>query len=449
MKRYLYQPVGKIAFLWIAALLCNTTAQSQILKNLERRVEQKVKDRVDRKVDQTIDKGLDKVEEGTKGGSKKGGSKQNEDNNNNNDGGGDNGGGGGSRGKGASETSYKGKFDFVPGEKIVAFEDFAQDAIGDFPARWNTNSTGEMVTIDGRAGKWLMMNKEGVFLPEFINNLPENFTLELDLACNKEFSFYSTGFGIAMAALKSQKEFTNWKIYGNNKNGTLFWAHPQDAGGSRGHSGYGVWADNREDMKNAANTQLFHGKSGKTSVHISIWRQKQRLRVYLDAEKVWDVPRAFDAAMKYNSIIFQLGGMHNESDRYFVSNIRLAVGAPDTRNKLITTGKFVTSGILFDVNSDKIKPESYGMIKEIANVLNENADVKVKIIGHTDSDGEDAKNMELSKKRAAAVKNALSKDYGIDASRMETDGKGESQPMTKNDTPENKAQNRRVEFIKL
>jgi OmpA-OmpF porin, OOP family len=447
MKRYKHQLIGRI-LLVACFLIITQLTNAQVLKDLGRRVEQRAKNRVDRKVDEAIEKGLDKAEEGAKGGGKK----KDGNNNNNNDGGGDENTGGNSKnsgGRGASETSYKGKFDFVPGEKIVAFEDFAQDAIGDFPARWNTNSTGELVTVEGRTGKWLMMNKEGVFLPEFVTNLPENFTLEFDLMCNKEFSFYSTGFSVSMASLKTQKEFTNWKQFGGGRNGTNFWIHPQDAGGGRGHSGYSQWIGGKEEMKNEAATNLFHGKSGKTFVHISIWRQKQRLRVYVDAEKVWDVPRAFDATMKYNSVLFHLGGFHVESDRYFVSNLRLAVGAPDTRNKLITTGKFVTSGILFDINSDKIKGESFGMIKEIAAVLNENPDVKVRIIGHTDSDGEDAKNLELSKKRAAAVKNALVKDYGIDGSRIETDGKGETQPVVKNDTPENKAQNRRVEFIKL
>ena len=68
--------------------------------------------------------------------------------------------------------------------------------------------------------------------------------------------------------------------------------------------------------------------------------------------------------------MFELwGDMNNDNDRYIFGNIKLAVGSPDTRNKLITEGKFVTSGILFDVNSDKIKPESYGVMKDIANVL--------------------------------------------------------------------------------
>ena len=119
------------------------------------------------------------------------------------------------------------------------------------------------------------------------------------------------------------------------------------------------------------------------------------------------------------------------------------------RNKLLTDGKLVTHGILFDVNSDKIKPESYGTLREIAKVLSENADVKVKIVGHTDSDGADAANMDLSKRRAAAVKNALSDNFGIDASRMQSDGKGESEPSSPNTTAEGKANNRRVEFVKL
>ena len=112
-------------------------------------------------------------------------------------------------------------------------------------------------------------------------------------------------------------------------------------------------------------------------------------------------------------------------------------------------GKWVTHGILFDVNSASIKAESNGSLKEIANVLKENANVKVKIVGHTDADGSDASNLELSKRRAASVKEALAKEFGIDESRMETDGLGESKPIDKNDNPAGKANNRRVEFVKI
>jgi outer membrane protein OmpA-like peptidoglycan-associated protein len=89
------------------------------------------------------------------------------------------------------------------------------------------------------------------------------------------------------------------------------------------------------------------------------------------------------------------------------------------------------------------------VLKEIATVLNDNPGVKVKIIGHTDADGKDADNLVLSQQRAAAVKSILSGEFKIDASRMQTDGKGETQPLDKNTSAEGKANNRRVEFIKV
>ena len=111
--------------------------------------------------------------------------------------------------------------------------------------------------------------------------------------------------------------------------------------------------------------------------HVSIWRQGQRIRMYVNGDKLFDVPRAFLADQKYSAIIFQSENIRDgREDYYLLGNIRLAEGAPDTRSKLITEGRFVTSGITFDVNSDVIKPESYGVLREIAAALTENPTVK-------------------------------------------------------------------------
>jgi outer membrane protein OmpA-like peptidoglycan-associated protein len=111
-----------------------------------------------------------------------------------------------------------------------------------------------------------------------------------------------------------------------------------------------------------------------------------------------------------------------EEGTAMVTNISLAVGAPDMRNKLITEGKLVSYGIYFDVNKDVVKPESYGTLKEITSILNENPNVKVKIVGYTDSDGANTANLDLSKRRGVSVKNELVKTFGIDVSRLESDG---------------------------
>ena len=159
--------------------------------------------------------------------------------------------------------------------------------------------------------------------------------------------------------------------------------------------------------------------------------------------KLFDLPKAFPlTSVKMDRIRFEYGAA-------MVSNVRIAVGNPDMRNKLMTEGKLVTYGIYFDVNKDVVKPESYGTLKEIATILNEVPDVKVKIVGFTDSDGDDASNLDLSKRRAASVKSELVKSFGVNGDRLVTDGMGEGQPVAPNDTPVNKALNRRVEFIKM
>jgi len=119
------------------------------------------------------------------------------------------------------------------------------------------------------------------------------------------------------------------------------------------------------------------------------------------------------------------------------------------RSKLLTEGKIISYGINFDSGKDVIKPESYGAIKAIADVLNENPDVRVQVVGHTDSDGNADSNLDLSKRRAAAVKDSLTKNFGIAATRIETDGKGQTEPLAPNNTTEGKAKNRRVEFVKI
>ncbi|AQG79436.1 OmpA family protein [Spirosoma montaniterrae] len=334
------------------------------------------------------------------------------------------------------------KFDFVPGEKVVAVEDFAQDAVGDFPAKWNTNASGEVVTLDGQSGKWLAVTQNGYLYPEFLKVLPENFTLEMNMVITPGLD--NNMLGTALWFLDS-KAYPNL-LQSGTVNAVQVQLHP--GGGDKGYSYVKAWdAADAERLTNELYTdQWVSGK--KPTVKLSVWRQKTRLRVYLDETKIWDIPRAFDPATPYR-LLLERGFFTTENQAWYLSNLRVAVGTPDTRSKLITEGKFSTTGILFDVNSATIKPESYGVLKEIGTVLKENASVQVKIIGHTDADGDDASNLALSKRRADSVRAALSKEFGIDASRMDTDGKGESQPVGSNTTAEGKANNRRVEFIKL
>ncbi len=451
--------------------ICLYVSNAQVrIRNPRETAERSVENRANNRVDQGVDRGLDKVEEGIGNIFKK---KDKKKKTNGTDAEAETpesaeegetgeteakpssaGKAGAKGGKpaagGPASPSFKtySKFDFVAGEKVLAFDDFSTTSIGDFPLGWNTNSSAELVTVEGNPNKWLFMSKDGFFQPEYVKDMPENFTLEFDVLTRyNSNNLLNYSFYITAVTGNVKQDLANKYI----QNGIYFDWRP-----CSGSAGYIVYENSEGISKNdGLNIAQFTSNDCEKPViaKISIWRQKSRLRMYVNENKILDIPQAFDAKLKYNVFKFASFYMNyataDNQDEFMISNVRYAVGAPDMRSKLITDGKLVTRGITFDVGSDKIKPESYGVLKEIAQVLSENPAVKVKIIGHTDSDGNAASNLELSKKRAAAVSKALASDFKIDASRIQTDGKGAAEPSEPNTTPKGKANNRRVEFVKL
>jgi len=116
---------------------------------------------------------------------------------------------------------------------------------------------------------------------------------------------------------------------------------------------------------------------------------------------------------------------------------------------LAANGRWATQGILFATGKAELQPESRPVLKEIAATLKEHEELKILIEGHTDNVGQAASNLSLSEARAAAVKAALVADFGIDGSRITTQGLGDTKPAVPNATPEGRAQNRRVEIVKM
>ena len=390
-------------------------------------LKEKAESRTSEKIDQGIDTGLDKAEEGVMG-LFKSKSKQEKDKESEP----------GTETKQSQQQAERSsdqelktysKFDFIPGEKIIFFDDFADVAVGDFPLKWNTTISGEVIETNKYPGKWFKFkNDYSYYSPEINFELPENFTLEFD-------ALFENGVDFSIEFIDDpEKRLTN--DYYPGKGG--FSINPKSSTVDAGSYDNNVEAE-PVSVGGGSFDQIEEGQK----VRYSIWGQKQRVRVYVDNKKVVDLPRLIPKHMKINFIRI---GVYSDLT---ISNFRFAEGAPDTRSRLLTEGKLVTHGITFDSGSDKIKPESYGVLKVIAKVLKENTEIQVKIVGHTDSDGDENSNMILSKRRSAAVKDALVNEFDLDGSRMITGGKGETEPVDSNKTPEGKANNRRVEFIKI
>ena len=120
-------------------------------------------------------------------------------------------------------------------------------------------------------------------------------------------------------------------------------------------------------------------------------------------------------------------------------------GCPEIKEETKEIFRQALKGIQFESGRDVIKKKSYGILNNVAGIMNDNPSYKLVIDGHTDSQGDDAKNLTLSEKRALAVKNYLIKK-GVDGARLTHHGFGETKPKATNDTGAGRAENRRVEF---
>ncbi len=417
----------KFSILVSLLLLFSSVAFSQF--NIGRKIENAARNRVNNKIDQSINKGLNSIEESiTKKKTNKADSikaaEAEKSISSKNDAG----------SSGTSLTAYS-RYDFVPGDKILLFEDFSQDAVGDFPALWTTDVAGEVNTLNIAPGNWLNLNStEGTYWFMKDIDFPKNFILEMDIVPKKE----------------APRIAADVVIFGENSHSEM------DKAGDPGTCGLHVTIEKNiwetKGYKKGLNEKLTGSSTNNLVIpekvnHVIVWVQNRRVRIYHLGGKVLDVPTNIFEGSKFTRLCFKL--YRGASCGSYISNIKITTAAPDTRSKLLTEGKLVTYGIYFDVNKAVVKPESYGTLKGIADVLNENPTIRVKIVGHTDSDGADAANLDLSKRRAISVKNELVKNFVIEASRIESDGMGEKQPVSPNDTPVSKATNRRVEFIKL
>ena len=431
-----------IALIFGFCLNGNAQLLKKLGKRAERAAERTIERRVDKEASEKTDQVLDSILEPGSGGNKQGpnttpsptGSGQN------------NQGAPTAGSQGSNTTSTSGpktievysKFDYVPGDKQLFFDDFGNDFIGDFPSKWNTNAGGEVVTLGDSPQKWFgFKSGYNIYYIPNVPQLPEEYTIEFDLAAvglDRQTS----------STAQLQVMLSNDEKFGMGSN-FAFAEIPFCQ-----YAAIGVTVANRINGKREIRSTVKADLRDEVldTPHISIAVNKQRFRLWVNEVKYIDVPQLVPNGAILSTLKFHVNNFKDGKEQVFISNLKIAEGGVDLRRKLIAEGKISTNGILFDTGSANIKPESMGIIRQIYQVLQQDGTINLKIVGHTDSDGSDENNMALSKKRAASVKNALVSVYGVDTNRLTVDGKGESEPVADNNSPDGKAQNRRVEFIK-
>ena len=420
MKTYL----KKIFCLFSILFFLNANAQflDKLAKKAQKATERSIERKVEQKATKTTNDGMDEVLDNKKKTSKTSNPSSEESS--------------------STNKISKKNSDFVSGTKILFEEKFNNDAVGDFPVNWFTNSSGEIVTFGKDVQKWLQIADKGSFSPLNISKLPENFTFEFDVTTTDNFNFYSSPLNLVFTEKKSKSDNV-WNTTLKRNEAVIFNVHPSNSLSGNGRSEVFVISEKKEIMKNKVDVPTFNKNNN--TVRVQIWRQKKRFRMYVDGKKYWDLPMAFGDA-NYNQIIFFIGTYKKTTDKFFIFNLKLAEAGADIRHKLIETGSFSTNEILFDTNKATIKNSSAKVLNELGKALAENANVKISITGHTDSDGDEKANQILSEQRAESVKNYLKKNFDIAITRMSTHGSGETENITGNKTETEKMQNRRVAF---
>jgi len=327
-----------------------------------------------------------------------------------------------------TESVIWSKYDFVAGEKIIFEDNLTFEESGEFPSRWDLLSgSAEVASLNGENVIHLSNNNSIIFpLMDKKDFLPEVFTIEFDVFFEKDGATRSDIYKVRFFEGTSNSKNIEGK---NISTINITWNSIM-----MGQFG-GKIESYTEEKKNWQPQWK----------HIAIAFNERSLKVYMEEERMLNIPN-----LGYKPKTFSIGGHFDE--RFIkmssIKNIRINEGGKKLYDRIVAEGKIVTHGILFDVNKYTIKGESMGTINEIVKLMNEHPELKFRIDGYTDNEGEESYNQKLSEERAAAVKSLLIQS-GIAASRLESKGFGENDPIDSNSTPEGRANNRRVEFVKI
>ena len=313
-------------------------------------------------------------------------------------------------------------YDFVPGDRVLFYTDYSEDQVGNFPERLEFQS-GNMEVAELNGQRYIRASSRSIFAIPLPEVLPERFTIEIDVIN------ISSGDGAAFHLSGGPKPVFDLAST------VVEW-------GTDGVGVIGGGGGERPMTNDDANRTRYRGKPAQ----LKILGDGKYLKVFLDERRLANVPNANFARAKALTLVVDA---RDQDVPAYIGQIRVAASRKSIYDDLAAKGRVTTQGILFATGSEQVRPESGATLKEIAGMLKQHPELRLRIEGHTDNVGKKDANLALSERRAAAVKQVLEEDFQIDPARLESQGFGDTQPAAKNDTPEGRQNNRRVELVRL
>lgn len=316
------------------------------------------------------------------------------------------------------------KYDFVPGNEVVYALDLAREPVGRWPASQLVfgRGNGQVVEVGGvRVVEFTERSRFRIELPE---SLPSDFTVEI--------GFQAGTVNLPLQIVVDPPEGQSPSANRADRDYVVLSARP------------GVY---RRGLDVSATPGLTRISSEVVHFALQIDGDDEGARdgsdyviLYAGADRVAQVP---NATFKRGDAL-EIHVRANERFPAYLTELVVAVHG-DPLYEALTTGSrsFTTRGILFDFDSDRLRGESTPTLRDLLRTLEAHPELHVVIEGHTDASGDDEYNLELSARRARAVVAYLAA-AGVDVSRLDAVGMGETDPVTDNATEAGRQQNRRV-----
>lgn len=312
-----------------------------------------------------------------------------------------------------SEDGAWATYDFVPGDKVLFFEDFAAKA----PLKRLKAASERLDVVERQGGEWLHCRPPCSFDAILPEKLPARFTVDFDLTGPESR-------GLAFRTVNADGSEIEGVTSAESSPSTINFAD--------------------------SNNEINIVDTGERALHFSWVFDGSKVKAYADGRAALNAPAApmaRSARLRFEFIGGDDPTLIDFNKPVWITNLRVAGGGNAvTFEELAKKGRLTLRGILFDTGSDRIRPESTATIAAVAKMMAEHPDLKLVVEGHTDNQGKPEANLTLSRKRAAAVKAWLVAKHKSDASRLEPKGFGQDKPVGSNDTSEGRQANRRVEL---
>ena len=306
-------------------------------------------------------------------------------------------------------------YDFKPGERTIFAEDFSEDNVGDFPRNLEFRQ-GSMAVVKMKGRRFLRINEGGsIFRVNLPETLPKRYTITFD--------YYT-------------EEWTdNLYISPLNASGETVGSNYFKVGGGE----LGVGGRGEKAVRSTKSSR----RASKKIVPIRIMVDGSYAKAFMGKERFANIPNADLPRTK--TLRFDISRLKKNA---YIGDLRIAAGGRDLYTALQEEGRVAVQDIQFETGKATLKSSSDKTLKKVASLLTEHPDLNLIVEGHTDNQGDFKANMQLSRKRAKAVRTPLVKDHGIKKGRLKTVGLGSTQPTASNDSETGRAKNRRVELVK-